>query len=88
MTAPVLKVGARRNQCSGCKVFFNSVTPFSKHRIGQHGIDRRCATNEEMLAMGMSINKDGYWIASLNTNWRISDDQEDEQEETSDHTEV
>jgi hypothetical protein len=62
-------------------VFFNSVTPFSKHRIGQHGVDRRCATNEEMLAMGMSVNADGYWIASLNTKWRESNDHEDDTEQ-------
>lgn len=80
MTAPVLKVGKRRNQCSGCRVFFNSVSPFAKHRIGKHGVDRRCATPEEMLALGMSINEAGYWIASKMERWNEDNTTEDDEE--------
>lgn len=51
-----------RNQCQGCKEFFNSNGAFDKHRTGKHGVDRRCRTIEEMTDIGMSLNKDGYWI--------------------------
>jgi hypothetical protein len=54
----------RRNQCQGCKAYFNSDTPFDMHRTGDHGVDRRCRTVEEMLEKGFSLNAAGYWIAS------------------------
>ena len=51
-----------RNQCQGCKTYFNSTKAFDKHRRGEHGHDRRCLTEAEMLAKGMSVNKDGFWV--------------------------
>ena len=51
-----------RNQCQGCKAYFNSTYAFDKHRTGKHGHDRRCLTEAEMLEKGMSVNKDGFWI--------------------------
>ena len=51
-----------RNECGTCKQRFNSNKPFIWHRIGKFGVDRRCMTTEEMLAAGMSLNKDGFWI--------------------------
>ena len=53
-----------RNQCQGCKEYFNSTGAFEKHRTGQYGVDRRCRTPEEMIAKGFSLNAAGYWIAS------------------------
>jgi hypothetical protein len=53
-----------RNQCGACGEYFNSVKPFEIHRIGKHGVNRRCMTREEMLARGMSLNKEGFWISS------------------------
>ena len=53
-----------RNQCQGCKEYFNSTGAFDKHRTGKHGVDRRCRTPEEMLEKGFSLNAAGYWIAS------------------------
>jgi len=53
-----------RNQCQGCKEFFNSGYAFDKHRHGTHGLDRRCLTSTEMKAKGMSIKEDGFWITS------------------------
>ena len=53
-----------RNQCQGCKEYFNSTGAFEKHRTGQYGVDRRCRTPEEMIAKGFSLNATGYWIAS------------------------
>jgi len=53
-----------RNQCQGCKEYFNSTGAFEKHRTGQYGVDRRCRTPEEMIGRGFSLNAAGYWIAS------------------------
>jgi hypothetical protein len=53
-----------RNQCQGCKEFFNSTYAFDKHRHGTHGLDRRCLTSIEMKAKGMSTKEDGFWITS------------------------
>ena len=53
-----------RNQCQGCKEYFNSTGAFDKHRTGKHGVDRRCMTTEEMIGKGCSLNAGGYWIAS------------------------
>jgi len=54
-----------RNQCQGCKTYFNSTYAFDKHRRGEHGHNRRCLTEAEMLAKGMSVNKDGFWITKV-----------------------
>jgi hypothetical protein len=52
-----------RNQCPGCKAYFNSILAFDKHRTGKHGQDRRCLAEHEMLAKGMSQNSAGFWIS-------------------------
>ena len=52
-----------RNECGVCKQRFNSNYPFEIHRIGKFGVDRRCMTEQEMLAAGMRLNKDGFWIS-------------------------
>ena len=51
-----------RNQCQGCKEYFNSIKAFERHRIGEYGADRRCRTPDEMMARGYSKNKYGFWI--------------------------
>ena len=53
-----------RNQCAGCHELFNSSHAFEKHRTGEHGIDRRCLTADEMLAKGMHKGADGFWRGS------------------------
>ena len=53
-----------RNQCQGCKAYFNSTFAFDKHRTGEHGKDRRCLTADEMQAKGMSIDGAGFWISA------------------------
>lgn len=53
-----------RNQCQGCKRYFNSTHAFDKHRTGDHGKDRRCMTEAEMLAKGMVLGDDGFWRGS------------------------
>lgn len=57
-------LNGQRNQCQGCKQYFNSVGAFEKHRTGKHGVDRRCRTPEELIALGCSLNKDGFWITA------------------------
>ena len=52
----------QRNQCQGCKQYFNSNVAFDKHRRGKFGVDRRCLTPDEMRAKGMLINHAGFWI--------------------------
>lgn len=59
-----------RNQCPGCNRYFNSTGAFQKHRTGEYGKDRRCMTEEEMIAKGMSINSDGFWIGSKMQGWK------------------
>ncbi len=63
-----MKLTGDRNQCQGCKVFFNSVAAFDKHRDGPHGGGRRCLTEAEMLAKGMAKNSAGFWVGSPMTN--------------------
>lgn len=64
-----MKLVGSRNQCSGCKQYFNSNTAFEKHRTGAFGVNRRCRSSEEMLKIGMTKNKSGFWITELNL-WR------------------
>lgn len=56
------KLTGQHNHCSACNCYFNSNVAFEKHRIGEFGVDRRCASVEEMTAKGMKLNKAGWWI--------------------------
>lgn len=58
------KLTGEHNHCSACGEYFNSNRAFEKHRIGEFGIDRRCASVEEMTAKGMSLSKTGWWITA------------------------
>jgi hypothetical protein len=65
----------QRNQCPSCGGLFNSNTAFSKHRIGQHGVDRRCATPDEMISIGMHRMESNFWASKgLNTVSNLSGD--------------
>lgn len=59
-----MKLTGDRNQCQGCKEYFNSVAAFDKHREGKHGVDRRCLTADEMQAKGMAKNSHGFWVGT------------------------
>lgn len=61
-----MKLTGQRNQCQGCKQYFNSNTAFEMHRRGEFGVDRRCLTEEEMLARGMALNAKSFWVSELN----------------------
>lgn len=68
-----MKLTGQRNQCPGCGKYMNSNVAFDKHRTGAFGVDRRCKTEEEMVAAGMAKNATGWWVGSLNTIWEKDD---------------
>ncbi len=65
---PKLKLKGKRNQCCSCGKGFNSLSAFEKHRLGNFGIDRRCATTDGMLEMGMFLPDIGFWVSERMTN--------------------
>jgi len=60
-----MKLKGQMSLCRKCGVVFNSTRAFDKHRIGEHGVSRRCMTEEEMLAKGMAVNARGLWVTAL-----------------------
>jgi hypothetical protein len=76
-----MRLTGDRNQCPGCDEYFNSTAAFDKHRVGQHGVDRRCLNADQMLAKGMAKNSAGFWVGSPMVNaghqyWQNSADQD------------
>lgn len=67
------RLSGNRNQCRGCNEYFNSNGAFDKHRVGRHGIDRRCMTPQEMLDAGFVIREDGFWRAEAMINYKERD---------------
>jgi hypothetical protein len=62
--ATVPKLTNSRCRCS-CGQFFNSVSAFDRHRVGDwrdRGIQRYCLTVLEMLAKGWTLNAAGFWV--------------------------
>ena len=59
-----MKLGSSRNQCGGCRQYFNSNFAFVKHRTGTYGVDRRCLNEQEMLDKKMAKNAAGYWTGN------------------------
>lgn len=53
-----------RNQCAACGEYFNSSSAFDKHRIGEFGRDRGCASWFGMAHIGMHLGTDGFWRGS------------------------
>lgn len=70
-----MRLTGQRNQCPGCDRYFNSNTAFEMHRTGKHGVDRRCMSPDEMVAKGMSVNKDGFWISEPYTERRKANEE-------------
>ena len=58
------KLTGDHNMCTTCGEYFNSSRAFDKHRTGQHGVDRRCMSPDEMRAAGMTKNAGDWWITS------------------------
>jgi len=67
-----------RSQCCGCNETFSNERAFNKHRTGSYGEaiydenkhvigytkhERRCLTEEEILAKKMVKNEKGMWTA-------------------------
>ena len=58
-----LKDLARRGcECIGCARLFWGVDAFDQHCIGRHGVDRRCANDEEMTGRGLRLDERGVWF--------------------------
>ena len=63
---PNVTLRGDHNECPGCGQLFNSTRAFEKHRTGSHeGGQRRCLTVEQMEAIGMAKNADGWWVTAL-----------------------
>jgi hypothetical protein len=59
------KLTGSRCQCSTCREFFNSISVFDRHRVGNwenRGATRRCLSVHEMRAKGWRLNVRGFWI--------------------------
>ena len=52
-----MKLNGERCKCSACGQYFSTTANFDKHRVGRHGVDRRCAYPGDV---GL-INRDGIW---------------------------
>lgn len=50
--------GKRQEHCAGCCETFSGTTAGDKHRIGEHGVDRRCASPAER---GLVQDERGIW---------------------------
>lgn len=49
----------RGHECTGCGLFFSSVSAFDKHRTGTYQPNtRRCMNASEMLAAGLVLKND------------------------------
>lgn len=62
---PKVKLHGHHNQCPGCAELFNSIGAFDRHRVGRFGVDRRCLSETEMCARGMTRNAAEFWITAV-----------------------
>lgn len=69
-----------KNQCPGCGEYFNSSFAFSKHRVGEQGLNRRCLTTSEMISKGMLLNATGFWISQAMPDEAIPTDSSGEEQ--------
>ena len=51
-------------ECAGCGEHFSSLRSFDRHRIGDHGLSRRCLTVAELHAQGWPQGARGLWLES------------------------
>jgi len=59
-----IKLTGRRCQCGGCGAYFNGERGFDRHRVGTHGLNRRCLTGAELMVRGWHRNVAGFWATS------------------------
>jgi hypothetical protein len=57
------KIGSRTEHCKVCHQSFTSTHSGDMHRVGEHGVDRRCLTVTEMQGKGMRRNSKGIWTS-------------------------
>ncbi len=60
--AQTLKLTGNRCRCPACGEHFNGTAGFDFHRVGEHGVNRRCLTVAEMTAKGYGRNTAGFWV--------------------------
>jgi hypothetical protein len=54
-----------KSWCTVCKHTFTTVRAFDLHRAGSfRQRTRRCMTEQEMLAKGMTRSRKGWWVAA------------------------
>lgn len=63
------KLTGSRCQCTACGTYFNRVSTFDKHRVGEFGADRRCLTADEMTAKGWRENAAGFVVTGGGGYW-------------------
>lgn len=56
--------GGKAEHCSVCHQTFTGTSAGDAHRVGSHGVDRRCLTPDEMRShpkRPMEQDRRGYW---------------------------
>jgi hypothetical protein len=64
--APLQAINVGMNQCPSCGEVFSSLAAFDLHRTGEHGVNRRCMTPKEIMALGQTKGAKGQWIIVQN----------------------
>jgi len=59
-----MKLTGQRCQCTTCGEYFNRVSTFDKHRVGEFepASTRRCLSTAEMDAREWRKNEKGFWL--------------------------
>lgn len=59
------QAGNWTSHCGGCHETFASLSLFDRHRVGDHGADRRCLNPAEMTDSGAPLAQDehGTWYS-------------------------
>lgn len=70
---PVLKLHSPMCECAECGAFFLGVGAFDRHSLG---LGERCRTAEEMLAIGMAVNRHGVWNKGTSKRQHDADSEE------------
>jgi len=69
--------GTRICHCIGCHRTFTGERPFDAHRLGNHGVDRRCATEAEMSIKGLR-ERAGRWYRPVGAKRTITEESTNE----------
>ena len=64
----IIPGGERAGHCATCHQTFIGLTSFDKHRVGEHGVNRRCElqpytleTVDHQIRYGHWPDKNGHW---------------------------